>query len=115
MKLYFILSLLFSILCTEIYCNFNNSLLVKDKFTSKKLLMQRWLMESFQFISSRITLHRNQLNLSSWHGQQEVYLKSVKNIKEVEFDFYLRQTRFSKGAKQVRAFDELYIGKSYII
>jgi len=81
-------------LFTEIYLSRQNTLLHNGRWRSSKTSLARGVMGAAAFMVTPTALSRNRLNLAAWHGFQEVKYRDPLNLREVSFDFQLRNESY---------------------
>ena len=72
----------------------NNTLLADGQWVSSKIQMARGLNGARKFISDPKSLGRFSIDLSAWHGYQEIFLKEAIKPKSVDFEFWLGQEAY---------------------
>jgi hypothetical protein len=71
------------------FSQLHNNLESNGSWTASKLTLAKYVYGSEEFFHGRPTLAYNHLNLSAWHGYQEVITKSEYPARIVDFDFKL--------------------------
>jgi len=73
-----------------LYLNRTNTLHASGRWESSKINVSKGLMGSIAYLTTRVPLVKNQLNLAAWHGYQEIILKKNHSYKkEMIFDFLM--------------------------
>lgn len=67
----------------------HNSLYKNGRWIVTKTLLRRAVMGAYGFLGSSNSLARNCLDLSKWHGFQEVIYKQAIDVRETKFNFLL--------------------------
>jgi lysophospholipase L1-like esterase len=80
---------LLGLLLARIYLTSQNTLHNNGRWVSTKTLVSRPLLGATSFVRERQALAGNQLDLSAWHGHQEVLLDREWAIQQLELDFEL--------------------------
>ncbi len=92
--LIFFVSLIPAIFLTGIVDSFNNTLFHNGKWIPSKILLKKGVMGANDFYFSRNALANGHLDLSCWHGYQEVVYKKTLAPADVAFDFILSPSSY---------------------
>ena len=73
----------------EIWREEHNTLHDNARWVSTKVGLAKGVIGGVATVTTRTALHRNRLNLGSWHGFQEFLYRERLDLHELEFDFEL--------------------------
>lgn len=112
-----LLSLLPSILLTHEFNSFTNTIFNNGKWVPTKTFLKKGVTGAIEYFFSRNALAHGHLNLSCWHGYQEVVYRRRITPQEVSFNFKLAKDayivfEFNKDADQFSGI-RLSLNKKY--
>lgn len=87
--------LIIFLLSSFIFFNFwTHSLFKNNNWNSNKTSIDKGLMGSWSFVLSYRALADNHLDIGTWHGYQEVFLKKPVDVENLSFDFKLSKNSY---------------------
>jgi lysophospholipase L1-like esterase len=84
-----VLCLIIALSVSWLMNNRKNSLHENGNWVSEKVQLKKGVMGSVAYLTTRVALNQNRLNLNAWHGYQSIELKKKIDYTEVSFDFSL--------------------------
>lgn len=94
-RIFILLLILFCSFClSTLYVKQNNTLSKVQHWRSLKMDMQKTVMASFSFYATRKALSKQQLDLGTWHGFNEVVSLKDFDAANVSFNFYLKDSQY---------------------
>ena len=73
----------------SVYNMWNNTLFKNDNWNSSKTELRKGVMGAYAYMVTHYALAGGKLNLSAWHGYQELFYKKSVDIKNLKLDFKL--------------------------
>lgn len=89
--MYFLLIILLSALSTEAFLYSQNSLMNNDSWLVDKRRTEVSVNGASEFLTDRSSLARNQINLSSFYGNQSITFKKDVEMESIKFSFQLEE------------------------
>jgi len=89
-----ILIILISGIINKIHLLSNNTLEKGNVWDSEKSKLELDIMGAEQFLTQTQTLNSERLDLSAWHGFQEVITKTEYDYEQMEFDFFIEKEAY---------------------
>ncbi len=101
----FLLALMPSVLSARAINSFNNTLYHNGRWLPTKIMLNKGVWGGLEFYFSRNALAHGKMDLSCWHGYQEVIYKKSIDPREIDLDFELSSGsylvfEFNKDARQ---------------